>query len=99
METEEGLVGRWRKFTASKCSEMYPVDLEFREGGTYQGGLGQGTQPVVFWDSGEYELLAANQVKISTANDGEIKYRFSIAHGALTFVDPDGCEFQYERVR
>lgn len=98
-ESQKSLVGIWKKLTTTKCSEIYPDDLEFTKRGTYVGKKRQGAGEFTWWDSGEYEVLTENQVKISTANDAEIIYRFSIFGNVLTFVDEDGCEFQYHGVR
>lgn len=98
-DRQKGLAGRWRKATTTKCSEIYPDDLEFTESGTYLGEKGGGKGEFTWWDLGEYEVLAENQVKISTANDAEMVYKFSISADVLTFVDKDGCEFQYHRVK
>lgn len=98
-ESQKSLVGIWKRLTTTKCSEIYPDDLEFTKRGTYVGKKRQGAGEFTWWDSGEYEVLTENQVKISTANDAEIIYRFSIFGNVLTFVDEDGCEFQYHGVR
>lgn len=101
METKDRqkrLVGKWKKITTTRCSEIYPDGLEFRERGIYGGRKGEEGREFTWWDAGEYQVLAKNQIKISTANDAEIVYEFSISGDILTFVDRDECEFQYRRV-
>lgn len=92
------LVGNWEKITESPCSRVYPTRLEFRPGGLYSGaGAEPGDAPG--WDRGTWRLLSPNRVQVSTINDAIITYEVSIADNVLTFVDPGGGEFQYERVR
>lgn len=95
---QENLIGRWKKVTTTKCSEIYPDVLEFLEYGMYTGMRGEEGKEFSWWDTGEYQVLSESQVKISTANDAEITYEFSISGDVLTFTDNDGCEFQYRRI-
>lgn len=92
------LVGSWKKITTTKCSEIYPDNIEFQERGIYFGQKEPEAKVHPLWDSGGYEVLSDNQVKISTANDAEIIYSYSISGNVLTFVDKRGCELQYLRV-
>jgi len=94
---EKSLVGRWRKITTSKCSGIYPHDLEFRRQGLYTGLKGEGRREFTLWDAGEYRVLSEDEIRISTANDALITYRFTMSGDTLTFVDKDGCEFKYRR--
>lgn len=50
------------------------------------------------WDVGTYEIAGSKQIKISIANDAILTYEFSISNDILAFVDPDGCEFRYQRL-
>jgi hypothetical protein len=91
------LVGKWQKRSTTECSKTYPDNVEFFERGTYVGQK-QSRGSFTLWDAGEYQVLSANQVKISIATDAIKTYQYSIARDVLTFVDPDGCELQYRRV-
>lgn len=82
----------------AECSDIYPDEIELFESGTYEGRKGEAGGEFTLWDAGEYEVLSEDRIKISTANDAEIVYRFAISHDRLTFVDEDGCEFKYRRV-
>jgi len=94
---EKSLVGTWRKITTSRCSVIYPDDIEFRRRGLYTGMKGEGRRVFTLWDAGEYRVLSENEIRISTANDALITYRFTMSGDTLTFVDKDGCEFKYRR--
>lgn len=85
------------KLTTTRCSETYPDELEFLESGIYVGRKGETANKFTLWDAGEYEVLSEDQVRISTANDEEIVYRFAISGATLKFVDEDECEFQYRQ--
>jgi hypothetical protein len=87
--------GRWRKATATPCSARYPEELEFDGRGIYTG---RGNGDFVVWDAGGWEMLDDGRVRISTANDAEVPYRFTLVGDRLTFHDPEGCEFAYRRV-
>lgn len=91
------LVGNWEKSTSSTCSEVYPDGIQFQEGGLY---FGHKNPPGTFtqWDVGTFEVVSPEQIKISLANDAIVTYEFSILNDVLKFVDPDGCEFNYQRV-
>lgn len=90
------LVGNWEKFTSSMCSQIYPDTIHFQEGRLY---FGQKDPPGTFtqWDVGTYEVIGHKQINISTANDAIITYEFSISDDILTFIDLEGCEFNYRR--
>ena len=92
------LAGKWKKVSTSQCDESYPAEIEFSERPRYLAKKGQG-QGFICWDAGTYEEKGTDQVKISTATDAQILYRFSINGDTLTFTDPDGCEFKYRRVK
>lgn len=95
-QTAATLVGSWVKTTRSECSAVYPDRLRFAENGLYAG---ERDPPGSFtlWDTGTWEISGAEQVRISTANDAVISYRFRLSGDTLRFVDPDGCEFEYRR--
>lgn len=90
-------IGEWRKATRSPCSDRYPDELRFREGGIYTG---QKEQPGTFtqWDVGTYKVVGPGRVEISTANDAVVAYTFSATGDTLRFRDPEGCEFEYVKV-
>jgi hypothetical protein len=91
------LTGTWKKVSTTQCDQQYPAEIEFSEQRPRylaKKGAGQG---FICWDAGTYEVMGTDQVKISTATDAQILYRFSINGDTLTFTDPDGCEFKYRR--
>jgi len=94
-ESQKALLGRWRKTTRSSGDEMYPDEIEFTDRGIYFGRKEPGE--FTLWDSGGYEALPAGKVRISTANDAEIVYRFTVEDEVLTFTDEKGSRFQYRR--
>ena len=88
-------MGRWQKRTTAACAAEYPDHLEFF-GGTYRGTRGEG-QRFVVWDAGIYQVVAPDQVRIGTATDELVSYRFTVMPTLLTFIDQAGCTFEYER--
>jgi hypothetical protein len=95
---KEKLLGRWKKITDTKCSKIYPDYLEFTDMGMYTGKREQETTVHPYWDAGTYQILNEDQVKISTANDAQVIYNFSIIDGTLIFMSADKCEFKYLRI-
>ena len=90
------LVGTWRKTTSSECDRQYPDEIEFRETRFLaRKGADQG---FIVWDAGGYEVLGPGTIKIDTASDEQVHYRFTSSDDVLTFVDSAGCEFRYRRV-
>ncbi len=99
METEDiqkSLVGGWRKITATGCSEIYPDHLEFREHGLYSGKRER--RAFTWWDAGTYRVQSEDEIKISTADDALVIYKFTLSGNILRFRDKEGCEFLYQRV-
>ena len=96
-EININLIGIWKKVIVSICNEKYPEILEFHQNGTYLGKKEQ-TGNFSFWDAGEFQIISSTQIKISTANDAEIIYDYSISGNGLTFEDNDNCKFQYQRM-
>jgi hypothetical protein len=90
------LVGRWTKVSTAKCAEAYPDEIEFFEA-TYLGKKGASGQRFIVWDAGTFEVTQAGRVVIGTATDEQVPYTFSISQNLLTFVDPEGCQFEYRR--
>lgn len=91
-------IGIWEKITDLPCSKVYPTLIEFSENGLYSGtGAQPGRSPG--WDIGTWEIVSQTQVNISTVHDAIIAYKFTISNDILTFVDPDGCEFKYQKVK
>ena len=94
-KTNKILKGVWEKITESECSNQYPDLIEFKEAGIYIGSKNSGEFTI--WDAGSYEIISGNSIKISTANDAEIKYTFFIDESNLTFTDGNNCKFVYEK--
>jgi hypothetical protein len=90
------LIGTWTRVTSSDCSRQYPATIRFEERGVY---FAQPEAPGGFatWDSGSFTVSSASQVAISTANDAIITYQYALGASTITFVDPDGCRFEYRR--
>lgn len=98
IEQRVKFMGIWEKTTDLPCIRVYPTLIEFRENGLYSGtGAQSGRSPGR--DIGTWEIVSPTRVKISTIHDAIIAYKFSISNDILTFVDPDGCEFKYQKVR
>jgi hypothetical protein len=98
-DQKKSLIGKWKKVTTTKCSDIYPDYLELLDKNIYFGQkeneeIGGGT----WWDSGGYKIVSDNHIRISTANDAQLIYEFSISNTSLTFLDKDGCEFKYIRI-
>jgi hypothetical protein len=89
-------VGRWQKISSADCDRRYPAEIEFREA-TFLARKGP-EQGFIIWDTGGYEVLGEDEVKIEIATDEQVRYRFSLEGDTLTFVDGDGCEFSYRRL-
>lgn len=92
------VMGRWKKIVEAKCSDIYPDDLEFKPRNIYFGLKGDSGTEFTLWDSGGYQIVSSDQIKISTANDAEIVYKFSVSKDILKFTDNNGCEIRYRRV-
>lgn len=90
--------GKWIKITRSRCSELYPDELDFHETGIYFGKKGEETRHFTIWDAGDYYIISDDLIKISTANDEEITYQFWIDGRTLKFKDNKGCEFSYKKI-
>ncbi len=91
-----GLTGKWTKISNAPCDQIYPAEIEFFERPRYLGKKGPG-QGFIWWDAGGYEVVGENEVRLSVATDAQTLYRFAISGDILTFVDNEGCEFQYRR--
>lgn len=92
------LTGEWQKVTASSCGDLYPDHLIFQDNGIY---FGRRDPPGTFtaWDAGKYEVVGPEQVRLSTANDAILPYRFSLIGDVLTFEDGERCIFRYQRTK
>lgn len=90
-------IGTWRKEPGAACASTYPDTLDIRANDLY---FGRNDTPGTFavWDSGTFEVLDAEQVRVSTANDARILYRYRFQAGALEFRDESGCQFRYRRI-
>ena len=96
------IIGKWTKISKtvssqSECSSKYPDNIEFKSGGIYRGFKGIDKNEFTIWDVGSYKLLSKDQIKISTANDAQIAYTFSIKDNILYFLDKEKCQFQYQK--
>lgn len=89
-------VGRWTKVTSTDCDRKYPAQIEFFET-RYLGQKGP-DQDFVIWDVGGYAISSDNEAMIQIATDEQVQYRFRFDGETLTFADPDGCDFSYQRV-
>jgi hypothetical protein len=92
------ITGSWEFAGGGPCSRVYPRRIEFKEGGLYSGTGAELSAEIPGWDTGTWRVLEAGQVRISTTNDAYVTYRFSLEDNRLTFVDPFGCEFTYQRL-
>ena len=95
---KKNVVGRWKKIVETECSDTYPDDLEFMANNIYFGRKGEEGTEFTLWDSGGYQIVSPNQIKISTANDAEIVYQLSFSSDILKFIDNGECEIRYRRV-
>jgi hypothetical protein len=91
------LLGKWTKLSSLECAQAYPDEIEFFEA-TYLGRKGRSGQRFIVWDAGGYEVTPGGRVTIQIATDEQVPYTFSISGDVLTFVDRDGCRFEYRRV-
>lgn len=89
------LRGRWERASRDECATRYPVTLEFRES-TYLGAKGPG-QGFILWDAGQYDVLDDGRIRIQTASDELVEYRYQLSSQTLTFRDATDCEVQYRR--
>ncbi len=96
-EKQKNFVGKWKKISSVSCAAAYPDDIEFFTA-TYLGKKGSSGQRFIVWDAGGYQVLQGDLVKIDTATDQQVLYKYSISQDILTFVDPTGCEFQYRKI-
>lgn len=95
----DALVGTWAKVARVECAEKYPEQLRFTERGLYFGESEEtaASRHHTVWDVGRFEVVGPESIKVSTSYDAEIVYGFNVTADALTFKDPDGCEFSYRR--
>ncbi len=93
-----GLLGSWNKISDSACSRTYPDSIVVRDNGLY---FGENKQAGTFaiWDVGTYEIIDKERIRMSTANDANVIYEFTLAGDVLTFIDPARCQFSYRRAR
>ena len=94
--TRLSLRGRWQRVSGGDCANAYPVQLEFEET-QYRGTKDRATQGFIWWDVGSYRVESDDVVMIQTATDAQVRYRYRVTGGRVTFVDDAGCEFTYER--
>ena len=92
------LTGRWRRVTASSSSVPYPDEISFAPNGLYHGTRGEDGRDFTVWDVGRTDILSDHEIRISTANDKEIVYRFHLAADDLTITDAESAELTYRRI-
>ncbi len=92
------LIGRWHKVRSLECADAYPEELEFLDRPRFAGTKGP-NQRFIIWDVGGYEVVGKNRLRIDTASDEQVIYEFQLAGDLLRFVDRDGCQFEYKRIR
>jgi hypothetical protein len=95
-EKNSQLIGKWKKASISSCSNGYPDQIEFRDGGLYF--TQNSPERFSIWDVGTYHVAGPNEVRISLANDAILSYKFAVAEDVLTFFDADKCEFKYRKI-
>lgn len=93
---ENRLVGTWSRVEPERTSAPYPEGIEFKARGVYFARKGE-RQSFSLWDSGGYSILGSGRIRISTASDAEIVYRFSISGDRLTIWTEEGA-LVYERI-
>ena len=91
------LAGSWQKTGGGPCSAPYPDELDLLADGRYRGRKPEGAREHPIWDVGSYEIVGTGRVVISTSYDARPTYEFSLAGDILTFVDEQGCRFEYRR--
>jgi len=96
MPSENPLWGTWEKVTTSACSEAYPDRLVFQPNGLYFGHS-EPSGTFTTWDVGKFDVLADTAIRVSTADDAIVTYRFTLSGDTVTFVDPESCAFTYRR--
>jgi hypothetical protein len=96
-KTGVSFVGRWSKVTSSDCDRRYPAEIEFRD--TRFSAQKAPDQGFVIWDVGGYRVLGEDEAMIQIATDEQVRYRYRLERDTLTFIDADGCEFSYRRVK
>lgn len=98
--TKPDLTGNWRKITSDKCAEQYPAELSFRDGDIYLVSMEIIQQdPAPIWQSGDYEVVDGENIKMQAANDAMLSYELTeTAGGTLVFTDENGCTVEYERM-
>ena len=91
------IAGTWKKVTAESCAEFYPDEIDFQERPRFLARKGP-SQRFIWWDAGSYEIIADDQVKMSTASDELVIYKTGLDGDVLTFTDQHGCTFSYQRI-
>ncbi len=101
MKQLPSLAGRWKRQGARSSRSgdaAYPDVLEFKPNNLYTGTPASPGDYVV-WDVGRYQVEDADRVKLSTANDAEISYKFKLTGDDLTVEDGQGVQLHYKRVK
>ena len=92
------IAGTWKKVTAESCAENYPDEIEFfRDRARFLAKKGP-SQRFIWWDAGSYEIVADDQVRMSTASDELVIYKTRLEGDVLTFTDQHGCTYSYQRI-
>ena len=99
MKQLPSMVGRWKKqLPRDPRQEVYPDILEFQPNGLYNG-TPAARDHFVIWDVGRYVVESPEQVKLSTANDAEISYRFELSGDEFWVDDGQGNRIRYVRIK
>lgn len=91
------IAGKWKKLSAEACAESYPDEIEFYDRPRFLAKKGP-DQRFICWDAGRYETAGEDTVKLSTASDKLVTYRYDLQGDLLTFVDDANCRITYRRV-
>ena len=94
--TTPALVGNWILVPKDqKDIQDYPAHIEFREDGSYL--VPMDNEVFRQWQSGDYEVIDEETIKIQTANDAMVSYRCRLVEDQLTFTDETGIKVTYHR--
>jgi len=91
------IAGTWKKITESKCSKIYPELIDFKSNNIFSAKNEKESTIHPVWDSGSYDLINSDKIKISTSYDAVLTYHYEIRNGILEFKDDSECTFQYKK--
>ncbi len=93
--TAAELAGEWDLIESDEPHDSYPVSIEFRDDGSYLVPMDDGVFRL--WQSGDYEIVGGEEIRIQTANDAMLSYRCRLTDDVLSFTDANGFKFSYRR--